>query len=290
MDGEKADSEQMKPEVPSLFPGAVKMHRQANTSDKNEVFIKNHFNRSDFVNMSATLDLDLEYSDSVAINKSNGMVKESHASLTEQLNFGTKIHTKRGFDVTMMKMKFSSDVSLVEPDFLFFDYAKEGKSLNLRIFVKLVVPVANGNFTVIRKPQVALRPYNSSSNSSAQAIGKPARRRYRRSLLGDIWKIVKKNFKEAPIVFEYDLFDTSIVGINVEGKSKLWMEKKENRPLELGVDVSLKFAKVTELVLINLKYDGNQIEAGDTEPTVKKWSTDVVSNLFQSYILLIARA
>lgn len=277
VDGQKKDADsELKPEVPPLFPGAVKMHRRANTSDKNEVFIQNHFNRSDFVNMSTKLDVDLEYSDSVSINKGNGMVKESHAYLSERLNFGAKIHTKSGFDVTTMNMTFSSHVSLVETDSVFFDYEAEAKAMKVRLFVKLVNPASNGNFTVTRKPQVAPGPYYNSSNSSTQANTKPARR-YRRSLLEDIWKIVKKEFRSAPIVFDYDLFETHILGMKVTGKSKLWLKKAENEPLEVGVDVSLMFAGVTELELINLKYDGNQIEAGDTEPTVKRWSTEFVS-------------
>ena len=257
------------------------MHRKANTSNKNEVFIKNHFNRSDFVNMSTKLDLDLEYFDSVLINKSSGMVKESQAYLSERLNFGAPIHTKRGFDVTSMNITFSSKVSLVETDSLFFDYAAEAKTVNLQVFVKLVLPAPNGNFTVKRKPQFAPSSYNNSTrNSSSRAVAKPARR-YRRSLLEDIWNIVKREFKSAPIVFEYDLFTTTILGLPVKGKSKLWLEKPHNQRLAVGVDVSATFGEPGfELELVNFKYQGNQIEAGDTEPTVKRWSTEFVSVIY----------
>ena len=43
-------------------PSSMKMHRQANTSDKDTVLIKNHFDRSDFVNMSSEIELDMDYS------------------------------------------------------------------------------------------------------------------------------------------------------------------------------------------------------------------------------------
>lgn len=283
VDGEKNIlGSDIKPEVQPLFPGTVKMHRQANTSDEHEVFIKNHFNRSDFLNMSATLDLDFEYSDSALINKSNGMLKESHAYLSERLNFGTSIRTKQGFDVTSMNITFSSHVSLVEPDLHFFDYAAEAKIVNLRVFVQLKLPVSNGNFSVKRKPQfTSSRQYtNSSLNRSSQAVTRPARRR-RRSLLGDIWNIVKREFKSSPIVFEKELFETTILSIPVIGKSKLWLEKPHNEPLVLGVDFTVDF-KGAELELINLKYQGRQIEAGDTEPTSTRWSVEIVSYLFMS--------
>ena len=82
VDGERVNPEsELNPERSLLCPRAVRMHRKANTSDKNEVLIQNNFNRSDLVNVSSEIDLDLSYSDLMFINKSNGMVTESHAFL-----------------------------------------------------------------------------------------------------------------------------------------------------------------------------------------------------------------
>ena len=82
-------------------------------------------------------------------------------------------------------------------------------------------------------------------------------------------------------MFEYDLFTTTILGLPVKGKSKLWLEKPHNQRLAVGVDVSATFGEPGfELELVNFKYQGNQIEAGDTEPTVKRWSTEFVSVIY----------
>lgn len=276
IDGEKkGPTSELKPEVSPLFPGAVKMHREAKTSDKNQVFIKNHFNRSDFVNMSSDLDLGIEYSDNVSINKSNGMVTESHAHLSEQLNFGTPIRTKSGYDVTKMNIFFSSHVSLTESDSFFFDDA-EVQTVNVQTFIKLVMPKLKGSLTAESKPKWIPIPSDNPSNSSARPSNSskpdmPARR-HRRSLR-DIWNILKRNFKSAPFTFDYELFKTEILGMNVKGESHIWLEKKDNHPLEVGLNVTLSFGQVAEVALISLKYDGNQISRGDTEPTVKKWES-----------------
>lgn len=277
IDGEKkGPASELKPEVSSLFPGAVKMHREAKTSDKNQVFIKNHFNRSDFVNMSSDLDLGIEYSDNVFINKSNGMVTESHAHLSEQLNFGAPIHTKSGYDVTKMNIFFSSHVSLVETDSFFFDEA-ELQTVNVQVFAKLVMPKERGSLKVDEKPKLIPIPPDNPSNSSTRP-SKPnvPARRHRRSLR-DIWNILKPIFKSTPIIFDYELFKTELFGMDVKGKSKLWLQKKGDDPLEIGLNVTVAFGKVAEVALINVKYVGNQISEGDTTPTTKRWSTKFVS-------------
>ena len=75
VDGEKPHpNSEPKPENSSMFPGIVKMHREANTSENDELLIKNKFNRSDVTNMTSDIDLDMSYADSSVLNKSNGMV------------------------------------------------------------------------------------------------------------------------------------------------------------------------------------------------------------------------
>ena len=70
-------SKPLDPEDSPLLPNLVKMHREARTSDNESVFIKNHFDRSDFVDVSSDVDLNLEYSGFASINKSNRMVSDT---------------------------------------------------------------------------------------------------------------------------------------------------------------------------------------------------------------------
>lgn len=140
VDGEKVtDSHVMNPESSPLLPGSVKMHREANTTDADLILIQNHFDRADFLNMSSDIDLDLKYSDFAFINKSNGMVTESHAYVSEQLNFGEHVHFKDGVDASMMKITLTSHVSLLETDAFYLGYA-ESQAVKYQLFVKLVVP------------------------------------------------------------------------------------------------------------------------------------------------------
>ena len=113
VDGEKSDS--VVPEESPLLPGPVKMHRKADTADKNSVSIKNHFSREDFQDFPTEIDVDLKYSDHAVIDKSKGMIKESHSNFTQQLNFGEPIvHNRGGFNVSMMKITLTSHISLEE--------------------------------------------------------------------------------------------------------------------------------------------------------------------------------
>ena len=105
VNGEKPDpNSEPKPEKSSMFPGIVKMHREANTSENDELFIKNKFNRSDVTNMTSDVDLDMSYADSSVLNKSNGVVTKGEVHLTEQLNFGEPVQFKKGSKVSMMKV------------------------------------------------------------------------------------------------------------------------------------------------------------------------------------------
>jgi len=131
-----------------LLPGYLKMHREANTSDKDAVVIKNHFNRLDFVNMSSEIDVDMKYSDIASINKSSGMISESHAYFSEQLNLGEPIHSKGDFNVTVMKITLKSHVSLIETDY--FGYA-ESKAVTVPPFCKVGCSKNCGYFVCRRR-------------------------------------------------------------------------------------------------------------------------------------------
>ena len=169
VDGMKVtDSYALDPEESPLLPGSVRMHREANTSDKDTVLIKNHFDRADFLNFSSDIDLDLKYSDFALINKSNGMVTESHAYFSEQLNFGEEIHLKGGVDSSDMKITITSHVSLIETDSISFGDA-EPKELNLHLFVKLIVPKSQPTFSVDDR-----QPHDSPSIQMSSNVSLPS--------------------------------------------------------------------------------------------------------------------
>ena len=102
------------PEESPLLPHSVKKQREANTTDKDRVTIKNHFDRTDFDDMLSDIDLDLKYSDIALVNKSNGMVSESHVHFYERLNFGEPVDNG-GFKVTNMQATVESHASLIHP-------------------------------------------------------------------------------------------------------------------------------------------------------------------------------
>lgn len=96
-----------------LLPANVMMHREADTSGKDAVSIKNHFNGADMVGMLSDLDIEFTYSDQSSIKKSNGMVSEGHAYFSQQLNFETPIRTENGTEISMIKMTVKSRVLLI---------------------------------------------------------------------------------------------------------------------------------------------------------------------------------
>ncbi|XP_067033522.1 uncharacterized skeletal organic matrix protein 1-like [Acropora muricata] len=96
-----------------LLPANVMMHREADTSGKDAVSIKNHFNGADMVGMLSDLDMEFTYSDQSSIKKSNGMVSEGHAYFSQQLNFETPIRTENGTEISMIKMTVKSRVLLI---------------------------------------------------------------------------------------------------------------------------------------------------------------------------------
>ena len=116
VDGKKATgSNPPDPEESHLLPSSVKIHRKANTLDhENLLFIWSNFNQADFVDFSSEIDFNLNYSDSASIHKSNGMITQSNASFSQQLNFGEPIHYKNGHQDKLMKVVMISQVSLIE--------------------------------------------------------------------------------------------------------------------------------------------------------------------------------
>ena len=215
VDGQKvADSNSPDYEESPLLPCSVKMHRQAVTSDKNVVLIRNHFDRADFVNLSSEIDLDLKYSDSAFINKSNGMITESRAYFSEELNFGEPIHSNSSSDVRSLKVAMTSLVTIIELP-KYFEEA-ESERVKVHLFASLPLPKSKGTFSVkeTRKVQtgravsnLTLTPsenplvnqtlYNSNNSSSTLLT------RSRRS--------TKLDFDKT-----YTLFQKKVLGINVK--------------------------------------------------------------------------
>jgi len=147
VDGQKAaDSNSPDYEESPLLPCSVKMHRQAVTSDKNVVLIRNHFDRADFVNLSSEIDFDLKYSDSASINKSNGMITESRSYFSEELNFGEPIHSNSSSDVRSLKVAMTSLVTIIElPNY--FEQA-ESERVKVHLFASLSLPKSKSTFSV----------------------------------------------------------------------------------------------------------------------------------------------
>ena len=216
VDGKKASGSD--PEDSPLLPGSVKMHREANTSDKDLVLIKNHFNSSDFKNMLPEIDLNLKYSDFAFIKKSNGMVSEGRSYLAEQLNFGEAINIAGGAGISMMKISLTSHVSLIETHYF---GQVEFEAVNFHLFVKLVVPKSEAtisvNDTQSQTPSNVSLPSQQyvSDNSSAVSLKRSKRSvSANASMIGEIWRRI------GPVCLNinrtFTLFDRRVLGIRVK--------------------------------------------------------------------------
>ena len=168
VDGKTTGSNSLSPEQSPLLPQSVRMHREANTSDKGTVSIQNHFDGSDRVGMPSGVDMDMKYSDSALIKKSNGMVSESRVYFSEQLNLGGEIDGQNGGGVPTMKVTLMSRISLVETEYFGFADLETDD-----LFVKLVV----------RKATASISVNNTQSESSEQSnSGDASLKRSRRSV------------------------------------------------------------------------------------------------------------
>lgn len=257
-----------------LLPGFVKMHRKANTSDKEALIIKNHFDRADFRNLSSEIDLDLKYSDYAFVNKSNGMVTESHAYFTEQLNFGEPMHNKGDFDVSMLEITLSSHISLIENSY--FGYA-ESKGVSLHYFVKLVVPKSQAAFSVNKNPHrppaststptetptngSVFNQHHNSTNSSAIPL-----KRSRRD--ADVVPWEEASPLDLDVEHSFTLFEENVIGINVKGEGKVWLEGGGST--EIGVSLRLVIGGISQDILYE-QYQREQLEDGLDIQTGNEW-------------------
>ena len=235
VDGEKPDpNSEPKPENSSMFPGIVKMHREANTSENDELLIKNKFNRSDVTNMTSDIDLDMSYADSSVLNKSNGMVTEGEVHLTEQLNFGEPVQFKNGSTVSAMNIFFTSKVTLLNDEKSRRSYLEDEElaDVDVRDFVKLMAPNSDQKFNVTTSEREALNEPSSDSNAmNITSIGEneretnstteshDSRHRSRRIPAGFFQQTLNN-----PQTVTFTLFEKKVIGINMKVKATVRIE------------------------------------------------------------------
>ena len=257
VDGEKSDS--LVPEESPLLPGPVKMHRKAYTSDENSVSIKNHFSREDFQDLPTEIDLDLKYSDHAVIDKSKGVITESHCNFTQQLNLGEPIHNKGGVKVSSMKVTLTSHISLVDREFKdFMDTAK----VSFPFFVKLVVPKNKATFALHDRPSGV---FNSSQT--------PSPSRSRRATGYVPWREVGSS--NLDFEHPFTLFEKKVVGIDVKGEGMIWIHDNEDK--EIGVSFRLSIAGRTLSDILYLRYPRSEMEDGQSKKIEHRWSKALVS-------------
>ena len=234
VDGQKPDpNSEPKPEKSSMFPGIVKMHREANTSENDKLFIKNKFNRSDVTNMTSDIDLDMSYADSSVLNKSNGVVTRGEVHLTEQLNFGEPVQFRKGSTANMMNVSFTSKVTLLDDEKYRKSYLEDEElaDVDVRDFVKLIAPKSDQKFRVKTSEREALNETSVDSNEMnstyadederetnyTTAAHDSRRHRSRRQ------NFVQK-FLNAPRQITFTLFKKKIIGIDMKVKTTVRIE------------------------------------------------------------------
>ncbi|XP_067043990.1 uncharacterized skeletal organic matrix protein 1-like [Acropora muricata] len=269
VDGQKANL--LDTEESPLLPRSVKMHREANTTDKDRVTIKNHFDRTDFDDKLSDIDLDLKYSDIALINKSNGMVSESHVHFYERLNFGEPIDNV-GFKVTNMQVTVDSHASLIESNFLGYE---ESKTVDLHSFVKLVISNTKVTFSAVNiteKP-TQVEP-NAVSNSSSAPFNTSSPSQHLNFTGNFSGTSLKRSRRAANVVpwnkagrlslnteRSFTLFKKKVIGIEMKGEAKIWL--KTGRPAELGASFFLSLGgRRVDSNLFTKQYKGNQLKDG----------------------------
>lgn len=274
VDGQKAvDSNSPDHEESPLLPCSVKMHRQAVTSDKNVVLIRNHFDRADFKDLSSEIDFDLKYSDSAFINKSNGMITESLAYFSEELNFGEPIHSNSSSDVRSLKVAMTSLVTIIELP-KYFEQA-ESERVKVHLFASLPLPKSKSTFSVKETGKVqtgravsnlTLAPsenplvnqtYNSN-NSSSTLLTRSRRSTnldfddsytlFQKKVLGiNVKAIARYKVQEGVIVRETVVLYIGRFHITLFDRAYTWSQLKRQKPLRWSYSWSKPFVSASSL-------------------------------------------
>lgn len=272
VDGEKVISwnSEPDPEESPLLPGPVRMHREANTSAKDTVLIRNHFDRTDFVNLSSDIDLDLKYSDSAYINKSNGMVTKGRAYFSEQLNFGEPILENTGSDVKMMKVTLTSLVSLIELTDFFGE--AESQSVSVHFFVKLVLQKSKATFSVKDKPSNESTDADSNPTQPSSKTPSPIQQHTDNTTWSNIPLKRSRRAVNLNINLPFTLFEKKMIGINVKAEGRLWYYSG------LGISFGLKIGSIHLPDIISERFAPNQLQGGRDVPGVTiSWGRGIVS-------------
>ena len=232
VDGQKPDpNSEPKPEKSSMFPGIVKMHRQANISENDELFIINKFNRSDVTNMTSDIDMDMSYADSSVLNKSNGVVTKGEVHLTEQLNFGEPVQFKKGSTASMMNVSFTSKVTLLDDEKSRRSYLedKELADVNVRDFVKLFAPKSDQKLWVkTSKMEVLNEPSADSNALNITSAGEDERETNLTTASHDSRHRSRRvpfyQILDAPRKIKFTLFEKRVIGTNMRVETAIHID------------------------------------------------------------------
>ena len=270
VDGQKAaDSNSPDYEESPLLPCSVKMHRQAVTSDKNVVLIRNHFDRADFVNLSSEIDFDLKYSDSAFINKSNGMITESHSYFSEELNFGEPIHSNSSSDVRSLKVAMKSLVTIIElPNY--FEQA-ESERVKVHLFASLSLPKSMSTSSVkeTRKVQTGRAVSNFTLTPSENPL---VNQTYNSTNSSSI--LLTRSRRSTKLAFDYSetLFQKKILGVNVKAIARY----KGQEGVKVRGTVVLHTGKV-DTTLFDEEFTWSQLQRQQPSSNSYSWSRSIVS-------------
>ncbi|CAH3136772.1 unnamed protein product [Pocillopora meandrina] len=266
VNGEKPDpNSEPKPEKSSMFPGIVKMHREANTSENDDLFIKNKFNRSDVTNMTSDIDLDMSYADSSVLNKSNGVVTKGEVHLTEQLNFGEPVQFKKGSKVSTMKVSFTSKVTLLDDERSRRSYLEDNEltDINVRNFVKLFAPISDQKLWVKNAKMEALNEPSADSNAlNITSAGEDERETNLTTASHDSRHRSRRQspqILDAPRKIRFTLFDEKIIGTNLKMETAIHIDsikKFFNVKLdEIEWDLTLQLGSRSRVKLLRYSID-----------------------------------
>lgn len=286
VDGEKPDpNSEPKPENSSMFPGIVKMHREANTIENDELLIKNKFNRSDVTNMTSDIDLDLSYADSSVLNKSNGVVTKGEVHLTEQLNFGEPVQFKSGSTANMMSVSFTSKVTLLNDEKSRRSYLEDEElaDVDVRDFVKLIAPKSDQKFSVKTSEREALNEPSADSNATnTTSTGDDERETNLTTALHDSRHRSRRQnsvqkFLSAPRNITFTLFEKKVIGIDMKMKATIHIEsikKFYNVTLDkTELDLTLQLGPSLTVLLLRDSIDTTKKETKQ----INGWNIKVVS-------------
>ena len=108
----------------------------------------------------------MSYADSSVLNKSNDVVTKGEVHLTEQLNFGEPVQFKKGSAASIMKVSFTSKVTLLDDEKSRKSYLEDEElaDVDVRDFVKLFTPKSDQTFRVkTSEPSAEINEMNSTS-------------------------------------------------------------------------------------------------------------------------------